>query len=47
MASDIPSALKVAPGDPFDMMDLGAAVPAPNEPLELIALTVQQNACSL
>jgi branched-chain amino acid transport system substrate-binding protein len=33
--------------DPFDMMTLGAAVPTPDEPLDAIALTRQQNSCSL
>jgi branched-chain amino acid transport system substrate-binding protein len=44
---DITGALKGPAKDPFDMMDLGAAVPAPDQPLEAIALTRQQNPCSL
>jgi branched-chain amino acid transport system substrate-binding protein len=29
------------------MLDLGAAIPGPNEPLESIALTKEQNPCSM
>src|ERR1700730_16658380 len=33
--------------DQWDFLDLGAAIPAPNEPLESIALTKEQNPCSM
>src|ERR1700724_292973 len=33
--------------DKWDMLDLGAAIPGPNESLESIALTKEQNPCSM
>ena len=33
--------------DKWDTLELGAAVPAPNEPLESISLTKEQNPCSM
>jgi branched-chain amino acid transport system substrate-binding protein len=33
--------------DVWDTLELGAAIPAPNEPLESISLTKEQNACSM
>ncbi|MBR0796987.1 ABC transporter substrate-binding protein [Bradyrhizobium jicamae] len=33
--------------DPWDTLELGAAIPAPNESLESIALTKEQNPCSM
>jgi branched-chain amino acid transport system substrate-binding protein len=33
--------------DKWDTLELGAAIPAPNQPLETIALTKEQNPCSM
>src|SRR5580704_8967925 len=33
--------------DKWDMLELGAAIPGPNESLEVIALTKEQNPCSM
>jgi branched-chain amino acid transport system substrate-binding protein len=33
--------------DQWDLLELGAAIPEPNEPLESIALTKEQNPCSM
>ena len=33
--------------DKWDMLELGAAIPGPNESLESIALTKEQNPCSM
>jgi branched-chain amino acid transport system substrate-binding protein len=33
--------------DPYDMLSLGAAIPEPNESLETIALTKEQNPCAM
>ena len=44
---DITSASKEPRKDPFDMMALGAAVPAPDEALDAIAMTSTQPSCTL
>jgi branched-chain amino acid transport system substrate-binding protein len=44
---DITSASKESRKDLFDMMALGAAVPAPDEPLDAIAMTSTQPSCTL
>ena len=33
--------------DKWDMLELGGAIPGPNESLEVIALTKEQNPCSM